>query len=237
MRAVIIEDEPLARRELRRLLAPHPTVEIIGEAANVEDAKKLIESTSPDLLFLDIHMPGGTGFDLLEQLEQVPAVIFTTAYDEHAVRAFEVDAIDYLLKPIEADRLAAAIGRMEAAAAKKASATTSPQDILEQIFVRDGERCWFVPLHEVHLIASEGNYVRLHWKDVKPLLGKSLVNLELRLDPKRFFRANRQQVINIDFVDGVEMGVGGRLHIQLKGGPEIEVSRRQARLFIERAGG
>jgi len=236
MRAVIIEDEPLARRELRRLLEPHSSIEILGEAANIDEAKQLIEATSPDLLFLDIHMPGGTGFDLLEQLEKVPAVIFTTAYDEHAVRAFEIDAIDYLLKPIEPERLADAIGRMQTVTA----ARTSPQaaeNILEQLFVRDGQRCWFVPLREVHLIASEGNYVRLHWKQAKPLFGRSLVNLEQRLDPKIFFRANRQQIINLEFVEEVDMGVGGRLHIQLRGGPEVEVSRRQARLFIERAGG
>ena len=236
MRAVIIEDEPLARVELRRLLAPHPVVEIVGEAANIEDAKKLIDTTAPDLLFLDIHMPGGTGFDLLEQLDHVPAVIFTTAYDEHAVRAFEIDAIDYLLKPIEPERLADAIGRMQSTTAARANKQIT-QNILEQIFVRDGPRCWFVPLREVHLISSEGNYVRLHWKQAKPLFGKSLINLEQRLDSKLFFRANRQQIINLEFVEEVDRGVGGRLHIQLRGGPEIEVSRRQARLFIERAGG
>jgi two-component system LytT family response regulator len=236
MRAAIIEDEPLARKELRRMLVPHPSVEIVGEAANIAEAKKLIEETSPDLLFLDIHMPGGTGFDLLEQLEHVPAVIFTTAYDEHAVRAFEIDAIDYLLKPIEAERLAAAIGRMQTNTIARAK-EPAVQNILEQLFVRDGERCWFVPLREVHLISSEGNYVRLHWKQAKPLFGRSLVNLEQRLDPKIFFRANRQQIINLEFVEEVDMGVGGRLHIQLRGGPEIEVSRRQARIFIERAGG
>jgi len=236
MRAAIIEDEPLARKELRRLLAPHTTVEIVGEAANIEEAKKLIETTSPDVLFLDIHMPGGTGFDLLEQLDQVPAVIFTTAYDEHAVRAFEIDAIDYLLKPIEAERLADAIARVHAASAARVM-QKSTDNLLEKIFVRDGQRCWFVPLREVHLISSEGNYVRLHWKQAKPLFGRSLVNLEQRLDPKIFFRANRQQIINMEFIEEVDMGVGGRLHIQLRGGPEIEVSRRQARLFIERAGG
>ena len=236
MRAAIIEDEPLARRELRRLLEPHPSVEIVGEAANIEEAKKLIEETQPDLLFLDIHMPGGTGFDLLEQLEQVPAVIFTTAYDEHAVRAFEIDAIDYLLKPIEPERLADALGRMQALTAAHANQKLT-ENILERIFVRDGPRCWFVPLREVHLISSEGNYVRLHWKQAKPLFGRSLINLEQRLDPKVFFRANRQQIINLEFVEEVDVGTGGRLHIQLRGGPEIEVSRRQARLFIEKAGG
>src|SRR5882724_12304557 len=222
MRAAIIEDEPLARRELRRLLEPHPSVEIVGEAANIEEAKKLIEATTPDLLFLDIHMPGGTGFDLLEQLESVPAVIFTTAYDEHAVRAFEIDAIDYLLKPIEPERLAEALSRMQTLTAERANKRSS-ENLLEQIFVRDGPRCWFVPLREVHLISSEGNYVRLHWKQVKPLFGKSLVSLEQRLDAKLFFRANRQQIINLEFVEEVDMGTGGRLHIQLRGGPEIEV--------------
>jgi two-component system LytT family response regulator len=228
MKAMIIDDEPPARRELRRLLTGFPWVEIVGEAGSVDQAAGMVETLSPELLFLDIQMPGGSGFDLLARLEDVPQVIFTTAYDEHAVRAFKVDALDYLLKPIEPARLAEALGRVKSA---EAARTPKPHAMLEQIFVRDGSRCWFVPLREVRLLTSEGNYIRLSWGKSQPLLGRALAALEQRLDPTRFFRANRRQIINLDFIEAVELGVNGRLHAQLRDGPEVEISRRQARLF------
>jgi two-component system LytT family response regulator len=228
---MIIDDEPPARRELRRLLTGFPWVEVVGEAGNIDQAAELIGTLNPELLFLDIQMPGGSGFDLLSRLEDVPQVIFTTAYDEHAVRAFKVDALDYLLKPIEPARLADALGRVKSA---QAARTPQPDAVLEQIFVRDGSRCWFVPLREVRLLSSEGNYIRLSWGKSQPLLGRSLAALEQRLDPNRFFRANRRQIINLDFIESVELGVNGRLHAQLRDGPEVEISRRQARLFKTR---
>jgi len=230
MKAMIVDDEPLARLELRRLLAEFPEIEIVGEAANVEEAAAGVEKWQPELLLLDIQMPGGTGFDLLAQLENVPRVIFTTAYDHHAVHAFEVNALDYLLKPIEPERLAAAIARARTSkAGSPAAASTGPA--LERLFVRDGSRCWFVPLREVSLMVSEGNYVRLHWGTSRPLLPRALTSLEQRLDPGRYFRANRRQIINLDFIASIEPGVGGQLYAQLRDGPEIEISRRQARLF------
>jgi two-component system, LytTR family, response regulator len=228
MRALVIDDEPPARRELRRMLTDFAWVEVVGEAGNVGQAAEMVASLTPDLLFLDIQMPGGSGFDLLARLEHLPEVIFTTAYDEHAVRAFEVDAIDYLLKPIDPARLAEALGRVKSA---QAARTAQPEAVLEKIFVRDGSRCWFVPLSEVRLLSSEGNYIRLSWGKANPLLGRALAALEQRLDPNRFFRANRRQIINLDFIDTVELGVNGRLHAQLRDGPEVEISRRQARLF------
>lgn len=230
MKAVIIDDEALARRELRRLLAEFPWVEICGEASNIVEAAAAIEALSPDLIFLDIRMPGGSGFDLLARLDRVPDVIFTTAYDEHAVRAFQVNALDYLLKPIEPERLAAALQRVTRVAALPAP---QPQ-VLERLFVRDGSRCWFVPLREVRLLSAENNYVRLSWDKMQPLVGHPLSTLEQRLEPKLFFRANRSQIINLEFIENVHLGVGGRLHVQLRGGPEVEISRRQARLFRER---
>jgi two-component system LytT family response regulator len=228
MKAMIIDDEPPARRELRRLLTGFPWVEIVGEAGNIDQAAKMVESLTPELLFLDIQMPGGSGFDLLTRLEDVPQVIFTTAYDEHAVQAFKVDALDYLLKPIEPARLAKALGRVKSA---QAARTPKPDAVLAQIFVRDGSRCWFVPLREVRLLTSEGNYIRLSWGKSQPLLGRALAAVEQRLDPNRFFRANRRQIINLEFIESVELGVNGRLHAQLRDGPEVEISRRQARLF------
>ena len=228
MKAMIIDDEPPARRELRRLLTDFAWVNIVGEAGNVDQAQGMVESLAPDLLFLDIQMPGGSGFDLLSRLEHLPQVIFTTAHDEHAVRAFEVDALDYLLKPIDPARLSAALARVKIAHVGR---PPLPEAVLEQIFVRDGDRCWFVPLREVRLLTSEGNYIRLSWGKTQPLLGRALAALEPRLDPTRFFRANRRQIINLDFIEHVELGVNGRLHAQLRDGPEVEISRRQARLF------
>jgi len=225
MNTLIVDDEPLARRELKRLLAPFSWLHVVGEAADIDEAHERIVALHPALIFLDVQMPGGTGFDLLERLECPPRAIFTTAYDQYAVKAFDVSALDYLLKPIEPERLRAALEKVRG---------TATEPALEQLFVRDGHRCWFVPLREVALFDAEGNYVRLHWGQARPLLGRSLGALEARLDPKRFFRANRHQILNLDFVQSIEVGQGGRLHVGLGDGREIEISRRQARLFRQR---
>jgi two-component system LytT family response regulator len=233
MKALIVDDEPLARRELRRLLAAHRSIQIVGEAADIDEARERIESLAPGVVFLDIQMPGGTGFDLLAQLDLAPRIIFTTAYDRYAVAAFDVNALDYLLKPIEPERLAAALDKLQAAplAAGPEAHKDSP---LEQLFVRDGPRCWFIPLRDVSVFSAEGNYVRMQWGQERPLLGRSLAALESKLDPQRFFRANRQQIINLESIRSVDLGVGGRLHVQLNDGREIQISRRQARQFRER---
>lgn len=232
MKTLIIDDEPPARRELRRMLSDFAWIDIVGECGHIAEAERMIDAVRPELLFLDIQMPGGSGFDLLARLEQVPPVIFTTAHDEHAVRAFEVNALDYLLKPIDPARLAAALFRVRRDDGL-AAATPRP-DVLEQLFIRDGSQCWFVPLRQVSLLSAEGNYVRLSWGARRPLMSRALAALEQRLDSQRFFRANRAQVINLDFIESVDMGTNGRLHVQLKDGPEIELSRRQARLFRSR---
>jgi two-component system LytT family response regulator len=230
MKALIIDDEPPARRELRRLLSEFPWLEIVGECGNIVAAAAKIEALTPALLFLDIQMPGGSGFDLLTRLERLPRVIFTTAHDAHAVRAFEVNALDYLLKPIDPVRLSAALARVRNGNAAP-TVDPPPEAPLQQLFLRDGPQCWFVPLREVRLLTSEGNYVRLSRGTRQPLLGRALSALERRLDPGRFFRANRSQIINLDFIETVESGLNGRLHVHLRDGPEMEISRRQARLF------
>jgi two-component system LytT family response regulator len=230
MKTLIVDDESLARRELRRLLASFPWVKVAGEAADIDAAQAAIESCRPELVLLDIQMPGGSGFDLLERLEQAPRVIFTTAYDHHAVRAFEVNALDYLLKPIEPERLGSALERVRRALGAT-PADSGGAGVLERLFVQDGPRCWFVPLHEVALLQAEGNYVRLHWDKARPLLNRPLATLEARLDSQRFFRANRRQIVNLEHIRGVEVGQGGRLHALLPDGTEVEISRRQARLF------
>jgi two-component system, LytTR family, response regulator len=230
MKVLIVDDEPLARRELRLLLDPFPSIRIAGEAGNVDEARARIEELVPDLVFLDIQMPGGTGFDLLTQLDSVPRIIFTTAYDHYAVKAFEVNALDYLLKPIETQRLATALSKIRGL--PLSSARHAP---FEQLFIRDGSRCWFVPMREVSLFSTEGNHVRLLWGKERPLLGRSLAAIEPKLDPQRFFRANRHQIVNLDSIHQVELGVGGRLHVQIRGGGEVEISRRQASLFRARS--
>jgi two-component system LytT family response regulator len=219
------------------LLAAFPWIQIVGEASDVVEACERIEALSPGVVFLDVQMPGVTGFDVLARLNYLPRVIFTTAYDQYAVKAFEVSALDYLLKPIEPERLAAALAKIQAAVAANPASRSAPAGAeapLEQLFVRDGPRCWFVPLRDVSVFTAEGNYVRLQWGKTRPLLGRSLAALEEKLDNRRFFRANRRQIVNLDFIESVDLGEGGRLHVQLRDGPEIEISRRQARLFRAR---
>jgi two-component system LytT family response regulator len=219
MKALIIDDERLARLELRRLLEAHPEVEIAGEARSGEEALELVAELDPDLLFLDIQMPGMTGFELLERLEDLPAVIFTTAYDEYAIKAFEVNAMDYLLKPIVPARLAAALGRMRPRAGRSR---------LEQVFVRDGERCWIVRLSDIYLLESEGNYTRLHFGGERPLIRRSLNSLEDQLDPAIFFRAGRKEILNLKWIERVDLAVSGGLAVTLRGGRSVEMSRRQS---------
>jgi len=188
MTALIVDDERLARLELRRLLASHPEVEIVGEARNAEEALDLLPKLAPDLVFLDIQMPGMTGFDLLERLEDIPQVMFTTAYDAYAIQAFEVSALDYLLKPIAPARLAAALAKVRPA---------QQHGRLEQVFVREGDRCWIVQLTDVFLLESEGNYTRVCFGKERPLIRRSLNTLEEQLDDAVFFRAGRKQIVNL----------------------------------------
>lgn len=219
MKALIVDDERLARVELHRLLAAHPEIEIVGEASNGQEALDAIAALEPDLLLLDIQMPGISGFELLERLEHLPQVIFTTAYDEYAIKAFEVNALDYLLKPVTPERLASALERLR---------PTETRVLLEQVFVRDGERCWIVRLPEISLLESEGNYTRVHFRHESPLIRRTLNALEERLDADAFFRANRAQIINLKWIDRVDIAVAGGLVVTLRGGRTIEMSRRQS---------
>jgi two-component system LytT family response regulator len=239
MRALLIDDERLARNELRRLLKAHPEIEIVGEAVDAEDALAKVTALKPDLLFLDVQMPGDDGFTLLEKLEPpLPLIIFTTAYDEFALKAFEFNALDYLLKPVDPNRLVAALEKIRQRAPGPAGDTEAvPSHRLtleDKVFVREGERCWFVPVKNIRLLESEGNYTRLHFDDQKPQLFRSLTAMEERLEARHFFRANRKQVINLAWVEGIEPWFSGGLLVKLKGGLKIELSRRQAQDFRER---
>ncbi|MBN8545662.1 MAG: response regulator [Ignavibacteria bacterium] len=237
MKAIIVDDERLARNELRRLLSEHPEVEILDEAANVDEAVEKIKTHDPDVIFLDIQMPGKTGFDLLEELDRSPRVIFTTAYDEYAIKAFEFNALDYLLKPIDPARLTEALKKIklekkedEELELRYASKQLKAED---QVFVKDGDRCWFVKLEEVRLFESEGNYVRLFFRDQKPLILKTLNYLDERLDSRTFFRANRKHIINLKYIENIEPWLNGGLLVKMKDGKKVEVSRRQSIKFKE----
>ena len=236
-KALIIDDERLARNELKKLLLEFPEVEVIGEAANATEGIEKIEDLSPDLVFLDIQMPGKTGFDMLLELEKAPHVIFTTAYDEFALKAFEVNALDYLMKPVEPKRLADALHKLHQAEEKEMAALANAHRSLltenDQVFVKDGERCWFVKLSEVRLFESVGNYAKVYFATNKPLILKSLNALEDRLDEKTFFRANRKHIVNLRMIDKVEPYFNGGLLLDLKRKKKIEVSRRQAVKFKE----
>ncbi|TRX58661.1 response regulator transcription factor [Fulvivirga sp. M361] len=231
MKALVVDDSRLARSELKRLLKEFDHVAVIGEAANAMEAKEKIENDKPDLVFLDIQMPGKNGFELLEELEFIPDIIFTTAYNEYAIKAFEYNALDYLQKPIQKDRLAGAINKV---AEKKEKSELSLEDRMtenDQVFVKDGEKCWFVRLSNVRLFEVDGNYTKLYFEEEKPMIPRTLNYLESRLDPKTFFRANRQQMINLRWVDRIEPWFSGSIKIYMKGGHEVDVSRRQTQRF------
>jgi len=236
MRALIIDDERLARKELQKLLEEYKEVEIIGEAANADEALELIQNLRPDLLFLDIQMPGKTGFELLEMLDSSPAVIFTTAYDEYALKAFEVSALDYLLKPIQHDRLRESISKIDALIKKEGSPEGDEQiklGLRDQVFVKDGDKCWFVKLSNIRLFESDGNYIKVYFEQFKPMIHKSLNALDEKLNDRDFFRASRKHIINLSWVESIEPWFNGGLMVKLNGGEKVEVSRRQAAKFKE----
>ena len=236
MKAIIVDDERLARKELTSLLAEHNEIEIIGEAANIDEAEEMIRESNPDLVFLDIQMPGGTGFDLLEKLDAVPQVIFITAYDEFALKAFEVSALDYVLKPVQPERLAEAIKKLNRVEEDHRETRDTDEQKLglnDQVFVKDGDKCWFVSLSNIRLFESDGNYIKVYFDGNRPMIHKSLNALDQKLDPRSFFRASRKHIVNLSWVENIEPWFNGGLMVRLKGGDKVEVSRRQAAKFKE----
>jgi two-component system LytT family response regulator len=236
MNALLVDDERLARQELRRLLAAHADVTIVGEAVNAEEAVARLAGQTIDLVFLDIQMPGGSGFDVLERLDRVPLVVFTTAFDEYAVRAFEVNAFDYLLKPVRPERLASMLEKARAMLAARGARPERPRSSAERVFLRDGERCWIVPWAEIVLFEVEGNYARAYFSSHRPLIRVSLNALEARLDPAMFFRASRQHIVNLRFIESVETTPDDTYVIHLKNKTHVPVSRRQSRQLRENLG-
>lgn len=230
IKAIIADDERLARAELKKLLQKLDQIEIIGEASNGNEAVEMIENLKPTLVFLDIEMPGKNGFEVLEKLSLVPQIIFVTAYDEFAIKAFESNALDYILKPINFDRLEAAVNKVKTESKKSSKGKLNKES---QIFIKDGDKCWFVKLEEIRLFESEGNYIRLYFEHHKPLILKSLNNLEERLNEKEFFRVSRKHIINLNFIEKVDSWFNGSLRVTLKSGELIEISRRQSARFKE----
>jgi two-component system LytT family response regulator len=248
MNVLLVDDSRLARTELRHLLQAFPDVHIVGEARHADEARAQIQTLRPDLLLLDVQMPGQSGFELLASLDTAPRVIFTTAYDEYALRAFAVNALDYLLKPVQEARLAAALAKARAQLVPVLAEPSlagpvvdepafalpqAPLSAQDQVFVKDGERCWFVRLADIKLFEINGSYTRIHFEHHRPLIPRTLQQLEARLDPKVFFRANRQQIINLKWIAGIEPWFSNTLRLTLRDGPEVEVSRQQSVRFRE----
>ena len=235
IRTIIIDDERPARAELKKLLQDFHEIEIIDEAQNSKEAMEKITKQEPDLIFLDIQMPGKNGFELLQELERAPKVIFTTAYDEFALKAFDVNALDYLLKPIDSKRLSEAVNKLKQNIATQ-KAQKEDRNLLtdqDQFFVKDGEKCWFVKLSNVRLFESVGNYAKVYFDNYKPLVLKSLNSLEDRLDERYFFRVSRKHIVNLKWVEKIEPYFNGGLLLELRDGEKIEVSRRQSVKFRE----
>lgn len=224
IKVLLIDDERAAREELKQMLQDYPDMEITGEAANAGEARKAIATLRPDLLFLDIQMPGESGFELLESLETLPELIFVTAYDRYALQAFEVSAIDYLMKPIRDERLAKAIGQVR----RKLAAKPEPQ-----VFIKDGNNYHLVRWSDVFLIESLDNYARIWFNDKKVLMKTSLNQLETKLDPALFFRANRAEIIQLRFIEQINTA-NGQMQVILKNKTMVEVSTRQAAKLKER---
>lgn len=224
MKAIIIEDSRLARVELKELLKRHNDIEIIGEAENYAQAVALINGLKPDVIFLDIQLPGKDGFSILEAIEFIPQVIFTTAYDEYAIKSFEYNALDYLLKPIREERLAQAIAKLSKPKQEKDKKLGNDS----RIFIKDGEQCWLVDLVNIELFESCGNYTRVYFDDVKPLIHKSLSKIESRLEVNQFLRVNRQYIVSLKFIKNIELWITGNYRITMKNGMEIDVSRNHS---------
>jgi two-component system LytT family response regulator len=228
MKAIIIDDERLARQELKGLLTAHKEVEVVAECSDATQAREKISDLKPDIIFCDIQMPGKTGLELAEEIPPTIDVVFITAYDEHAIKAFEINAFDYLLKPVQPERLAETVRKLGIKESANRLDNDTPLTERDMVFIKDGDKCWFVRLSDIRLFESEGNYVRVYFDTFRPLILRSLNSLETRLNEKHFFRASRKHILNLSYISSVETWFNGGLNVKMKDGREVEISRRQA---------
>ncbi len=239
LRVLIVDDEALARARIRKMLATEPDIEVIGEASNGPEAIAFIQQHRPNLAFLDVQMPEVSGFDVLRAIpsELWPAVIFVTAHDQHALEAFEVHALDYLLKPFKEIRFQEALQRARKYLADRTAAALNQnlQDLLtagrpetgypSRLSVKSGERTTFVKVDEVDYIEAAANYAILHAGAQNHILRETLTNLETRLSPKQFLRINRSAIVNLDRVKEVKPALRGEYLVVLKNGKELSLTR------------
>jgi two-component system, LytTR family, response regulator len=235
--AMIVEDSRLARLELATALDSMGNIRLVAQAADLASARAVLAQQPIDLLFLDINLPDGNGFDLLAELSQAPKVIFTTAFDEFALKAFEQNAVDYLLKPYSVARLQAACDRLlpdsiDRQAAEQ-QATEQPLTLDSRFYVKDGQQCWLIQLAQVERFEALGNYTRVYFDQYKPMVYRSLSKVEARLPTAFFFRANRSEIVQLSSVCAVDSCSSGGLELTLQSGAKVEVSRRQAGVFRE----
>ena len=248
IRVLVVDDEPPARRLVRTLLAVEPDVEVVGEAGSGGDAVRAIEELSPDLVFLDVQMPDGDGFDVVREVgaERMPLVVFATAHDEHALRAFDAHALDYLLKPFDRDRFAAALRRARARLARHGAEERGGrlEGLLEEmaragryaarLTVRTGARIRVLATDEVDYVRAEDNYVRLHAGERSFLHREALSSLEARLDPRRFLRIHRSTIVNLERVVELESLFAGEYVVFLRDGTRLTAGRTY-RAALQRA--
>ncbi|GCC51756.1 DNA-binding response regulator [Chryseotalea sanaruensis] len=233
IKVALLDDEALAIEELKSMLNVYDFIEVVATFTNPQEALDKLPDMEVNLVFLDIHMPDMSGFDWLEKLDHSPEVIFVTAYDQFALRAFEVSALDYILKPVNTERLSEALERVKKRLSPDA-VEDSKLSIEKRIFIKDGEQCFFVPLSDIFLLESVGNYVRVHYQDKKPLLHKSLNYMEERLPEEFFFRANRQHIINVNYIANINPYFNSTLQLELRSGIKIDISQRQSVRFKDK---
>lgn len=228
MKTLVVEDSRVAREGLIRMLKEYPMLDIIGEADHPTTALQLIEQAHPEVIFLDIHMPGESGIELLEKLDYNPRIIFTTAYSEYAIKSFDFHTIDYLLKPISHERLSQAITKLQLSSEKPQSAPKQPLEMNHKIFLKDGDNCHLVTLESIRYFESCKNHVRIFFNDKSAFIKKPLNQIEERLPQKFFFRANRQYIVNLQAICAIEEGIHDGYLVTMDDDVEIEISRRQA---------
>ncbi len=228
MKAIVVEDSRLAREGLMRMLQNFPDIDVVGAADHPSKALILIQEARPDVIFLDIHMRGKNGFDLLEELDYTPRIVFTTAYSEYAIRSFDYNTVDYLLKPISEERLAAAVNKLFFTGDDVSSEAKPALEINSKMFLKDGDKCHLVSLNEICYFESCKNYVRIFFGDKNAFVKKSLNSIEARLPKKYFFRVSRQYIVNLNEIKSIEEAMNDGYEIIMNDGKLLDVSRRNA---------